>query len=183
MKIDGSTAWRSITQPISDLSLSNALVGLRHGDPAHRCLRGMPAWRSGHLSTLRHGNPIHKCFSGIPAWRRGLLAGLRHGDPAYRHFRGIPAWRSVLLTGLRHGTIAQKYLRGMLAWQSGRLSALRHGDPAHRCLGGMPQSRVCAHALRPRGGELAECLFFRFFVIPEDGDISRTCVITNDTKT
>ena len=28
MKIGGSTAWRSITQPISDQSLSDALVGL-----------------------------------------------------------------------------------------------------------------------------------------------------------
>ena len=46
-----------------------------------------------------------------------------------------------------------------------------------------PSHGYVAHALCLRGGELAECLFFRFFVVPEDGDISRTCVITNDTKT
>ena len=35
MKIGGSTAWRSITQPISNRSLSDALVDLRHIDLAH----------------------------------------------------------------------------------------------------------------------------------------------------
>ena len=35
MKFGGSTAWRSITQPISNRSLSDALVDLRHIDLAH----------------------------------------------------------------------------------------------------------------------------------------------------
>ena len=54
MKIDGSTAWRSITQPISDRSLSDALAGLRHVELAHEYLSAIPAERDGHQS---HGIP------------------------------------------------------------------------------------------------------------------------------
>ena len=69
------------------------LTGLRHGDLAHRYLRGILAWRRRLLDDLRHGDLAHKCSRGIPAWRRGLLTGLRHGDLAHRYSRGIPAWR------------------------------------------------------------------------------------------
>ena len=54
MKIDGSTAWRSITQSISDRSLSDALAGLRHVELANECLIAIPAERDGHQS---HGLP------------------------------------------------------------------------------------------------------------------------------
>ena len=85
----------------------------------------------------RHGDPFHRCLSGIPAWRSVLLIGLRHGDPTYRCLSGIPAWRSVLLTGPRHGDPFHRYLGGIPAWRRGLLSALWHGDPAHRCLSGI----------------------------------------------
>ena len=39
MKIGGSTAWRIITQPISDRSLSDALIALRHGNPCPQVLQ------------------------------------------------------------------------------------------------------------------------------------------------
>ena len=44
-------------------------TGPRHGHPAHRYLRGIPAWQSRHLSSLRHGHPVHRYSSGIPACR------------------------------------------------------------------------------------------------------------------
>ena len=69
MKIGGSTAWRSITQPISDRSLFGVITGLRHVDLAHRYLRAISTWQSSHLSALRHGDPAHRYFRGIPAWR------------------------------------------------------------------------------------------------------------------
>ena len=43
--------------------------------------------------TLRHGDPTHRYLRGILAWRRGLLDGLRHGDLAHRYLRAILAWR------------------------------------------------------------------------------------------
>ena len=105
MKIDGSTAWRIITQPISKRFLSGVITGLRHRDPAHRFFRAISAWRSSHLSALRHGDPAHRYFRGIPAWRTipqplskrflsGVITGLRHGDPvqkAQRQPRAISA--------------------------------------------------------------------------------------------
>ena len=71
MKIDGITAWRSITQPISDRSLPDASAVFRHGDPPHRYSSAIPAWRRGLLTGLRYGHHAHKCFRDIPAWRRG----------------------------------------------------------------------------------------------------------------
>ena len=62
-----------------------------HGDPTHRCLSGILAWRRGLLSALWHGDPTHRCLSGILAWQRGLLDGLRQGDPFHRCLSGILA--------------------------------------------------------------------------------------------
>ena len=89
---------------------------------------------------LRHGDPFHRCLSGILAWRSVLLTGFRHGDPAHRHFRGIPVWRMAsrpvhdrqltdALTGLRHGDPFHRYLSGITAWRRWLLSALWHDDP------------------------------------------------------
>ena len=108
----------SSKQPQTGLALLNRSrssipVGPRHGDPFHRYLRAIPAWRRGLLSALWHGNPAHRCLSSILAWQSVLLTGPRHGDPFHRYLGGIPAWR-----------------RGLL-------SALWHGDPAHRCLSGI----------------------------------------------
>ena len=50
--------------------------------------------------TLRHGDPTHRYLRGILAWRRRLLDGLRHGDHAHKYLRGILAWRRGLLSGL-----------------------------------------------------------------------------------
>ena len=69
------------------------LTGLWHSDPAHRYLRGIPAWRTA-------SRPVHDRHL------TDALAGLRHGDPAHRHLRTIFAWRRGLLTGLRDGTPA-----------------------------------------------------------------------------
>ena len=73
MKIDGSTAWRSITQSISDRSLSDALAGLRHVELANECLIAIPAERDGHQS------------NGIPAPARDIAEQAHH---AYRYLRG-----------------------------------------------------------------------------------------------
>ena len=63
----------------------------REAGGAHRIQ--VIAWRRGLLDGLRHGDPAHRYLRGILAWQRGLLAGLRHGDPAPEVSRGIPAWR------------------------------------------------------------------------------------------
>ena len=110
---------------------------------------------------LRHGDPFHRCLSGIPAWRSILLTGFRHGDPAHRHFRGIPVWRMAsrpvhdrqltdALTGLRHGDPPHRYLRGITAWQSVLLTGFRHGDPAHRYFRGIPVWRSIFQATSNR---------------------------------
>ncbi len=104
MKIDGITAWRSITQPISDRSLPDASAVFRHGDPPHRYSSAIPVWRDGHPPVLRHGHHAHRHLSPIPAWQsitkpisiRSLpdaLAGLRHVAQPHRYSRGIHAWR------------------------------------------------------------------------------------------
>ena len=93
------------------------------------------------MTGLRHGDPAYRCLSGIPAWQSALLTGLRHGDPAYRYLRAIPAWRSVLLTGLRHGAHFHNHLRAIPAWRRSHLSGLRHGNPAYKQLSGIPAWR------------------------------------------
>ena len=81
-----------------------SLAGLRHGDPPHRYLRGIPVWRMASrpvhdrqltdaLTGLRHGDPAHRHLSGILAWRGGLLSALWHGDPQLKHFWGRVACR------------------------------------------------------------------------------------------
>ncbi|MDD6829108.1 MAG: hypothetical protein PUD74_04915 [Bacteroidales bacterium] len=130
MKIGGSTAWRIITQPISDRSLFGVITGLRHVDLAHRFFRAISAWLSSHLSALRHGDPAHRYFRGISAWRTitqpiskrflsSVITGLRHVDLAHRFFRTISAWRSSHLSALRHGDPAQRYPRGIILWRDG----------------------------------------------------------------
>ena len=113
------------------------LTGLRHGSPAHKCSRAIPAWQTGTepmpnrsmngaMGPLRHGSPAHRYLRAIPAWQTGTepmpnrsmnsaLGPLRHGTPAHRYLRAISAWLSVLLTGLRHGHPAHKHLGGILA--------------------------------------------------------------------
>ena len=94
MKIGGSTAWRSITQPISDRSLTDALAGLRHVLLANECLSAIPAERDGHQS---HGLPapardIHRASEYAlhpPGTALGLLGVLLEGpsatDAGFRH--------------------------------------------------------------------------------------------------
>ena len=107
-------------------------TGLRHGDLAHRCSRGIPAWRRGLLDDLRHGELAHKYFRGILAWRRRLLDDLRHGDLVHRYIRGILAWRRGLLTGLRHGDLAHRYSRGIQAWRDRHQSHVAPTRDIHR---------------------------------------------------
>ena len=136
-------AWRTIPQPISKRFLSGVITGLRHGDPAYRCLSGIPTWQTVLLTGLWHGDLAYRCFRAISAWRSSHLSALRHGDPAQRCLRGIPAWLTIpqpiskrflsgVITGLRHGTPAYRHLSGIPAWRSVLLTGLRHGDPAHR---------------------------------------------------
>ena len=44
-------------------------TGPRHDHPAHKYLRGIPAWQNRHLSSLRHGHSAHKYLSAIPTCR------------------------------------------------------------------------------------------------------------------
>ena len=149
---------RSIFQATSNRSRSSIPVGPRHGDPAHRYFRGIPAWRRGLLSALWHGDPAHRCFRGILAWQSVLLTGPRHGDPFHRYLGGIPVWRMAsrpvhdrqltdALTGLRHGDPAYRHLRAIPAWRRGLLSALWHGDSAHRYFSGIPAGRTASRPI------------------------------------
>ena len=78
MKIGGSTAWRIITQPISDRSLSDALIALWHGNPCpqvpQRHPRAIPAPSQCHPSAIPAPSPHHP--RTIPAWQIGLLPNL-----------------------------------------------------------------------------------------------------------
>ena len=178
-----------------------------HGNPAYKYLRAIRVAKGVLLTVLRQRRPfpqmprrhpaVAKRSSDRPSARQALptdasgyalrgeavIFGLRHSDLYPQVLSAILAWRSVLLTVLRHGTPAYRCLGGMSAWQRGHLSALRHGGPSHRCHQRHAPVTVCRSRVTLAWRRMAECLFFRFFVIPEDGDISRTCVITNDTKT
>ena len=68
--------WRSIFQATSNRFLSSIPVGPRHGDPFHRCLSGILAWRRWLVDGHRHDDLAHKPLRGILAWRRGYLSGL-----------------------------------------------------------------------------------------------------------
>ena len=105
---------------------------LRHGDPFHRCLSGILAWRSILLTGFRHGDPAHRYFRDIPACRRGLLSTLWHGNPFHRCLSGILARRSVLLTGLRHGDPFHRYLSGITAWRDRHQSHVPPARDNHR---------------------------------------------------
>ena len=120
----------SSKQPQTGLALLNRShssipVGPRHGDPAHRYFRDIPAWRRGLLSALWHGNPAHRCLSSILAWQSVLLTGPRHGDPFHRYLGGILAWRRGLLSTLWHGDPQPKQF-----W--GRVVCRRKGN-RYRC--------------------------------------------------
>ena len=130
-------AWQSVLQ-----------TGLRQGDPFHRCLRDIPAWRRGHLSALWHGDPQLKHFWGRVTCRR---EGNRYRCRAYgrvhdRVWHGTPRLQVALrqglvtkghLSALWHGDPTHRCLSGILAWQRGLLDGLRQGDPFHRCLSGI----------------------------------------------
>ena len=137
MKIGGSTAWRIITQPISDRSLFGVITGLRHVDLAHRFFRAISAWRSSHLSALRHGDPVYRHLRAISTWQSSHLLSLRHGDPAHRYFRGIPAWRTI------PQPISKRFLSGVI-------TGLRHGDLAYRYSSAIPTCRTITQALSNR---------------------------------
>ena len=101
----------SSKQPQTGLALLNRSrssipVGPRHGDPFHRYLRAIPAWRIGLLSALWHGDPQPKQFWGRVVCRRKgnryrcrdygrVHDRVRHGDPTRMHFRAIPAGRTA----------------------------------------------------------------------------------------
>ena len=73
MKIGGSTAWRSITQPISDRSFSDALAGLRHVELANSA--SVPSRRS-------------ETVISPMAFRLRLVIFTEQTHHAYRHLRG-----------------------------------------------------------------------------------------------
>ena len=102
MKIDGSTAWRSITQPISDRSLSDALAGLRHVELANECLIAIPAERDGHQS------------NGIPAPARDIH---RAGSPCLQALQ-----RQIALRGEAFLTSPSMRICPTTTWNDFRLA-------------------------------------------------------------
>ena len=126
--------WRSIKQPISDRSLSGALIALRHGNPCpqvpQRHPRAIPAPSPRHPSAIpvpsQRGETITQPIS--KRFLSGVITGLRHGHPAQRYLRAILAWQSVLLSGIRHDKLVHRYLRGIILWrsQTGHLPMLVH---------------------------------------------------------
>ena len=92
------------------------LTGLWHDDLAHRCLRGIPAWRRRLLTGLWHGDPTHRCSRGIPAWRRGSSgrssARCRRDRTQVRDMRqgaaSVKGCRRVSMEGRRQGLQASK---------------------------------------------------------------------------
>ena len=114
-----------------------APVGLRHGDPAQRCLRGIPAWQtipqpiskrflSGVITALRHGDPCPQVPQRHPP---AILLAL---SPRYPRIIPAPSPRGEtitqpiskrflfgVITGLRHVDLAQRCLRGISVWRDG----------------------------------------------------------------
>ena len=68
----GRVTWQDCLEPVSNRSLADASAGLRHDIPCERPLGGIPAWRSGHLSTLWHGDPQQSHFWGRVTWQACL---------------------------------------------------------------------------------------------------------------
>ena len=150
----------SSKQPQTGLALLNRSrssipVGPRHGDPFHRYLRAIPAWRIGLLSALWHGNPAHRCLSSILAWQSVLLTGPRHGDPFHRYLGGILAWRRGLLSTLWHGDPQPKQFWGRVVCRRkgnryrcrdyGRVhDRVRHGDPTRMHFRAIPAGRTAS---------------------------------------
>ena len=150
----------SSKQPQTGLALLNRShssipVGPRHGDPAHRYFRDIPAWRRGLLSALWHGNPAHRCLSSILAWQSVLLTGPRHGDPFHRYLGGILAWRRGLLSTLWHGDPQPKQFWGRVVCRRkgnryrcrdyGRVhDRVRHGDPTRMHFRAIPAGRTAS---------------------------------------
>ena len=61
-----------------------SLAGLRHGDPPHRYLRGIPAWRDRHQSHVPPARDIHRACEyalHLPVIALGLLGVLLEGTP------------------------------------------------------------------------------------------------------
>ena len=126
----------SSKQPQTGLALLNRSrssipVGPRHGDPFHRYLRAIPAWRRGLLSALWHGNPAYRHLSGITAWRRGLLSTLWHGDPQPKQF-----WGRVVCRRKGNRYRCRDY---------GRVhDRVRHGDPTRMHFRAIPAGRTAS---------------------------------------
>ena len=83
-------------------SMADLRLTLRHGDPTHRYLRGIPAWRRGLLDGLRHGDLAHKCSRGIQAWRdrhQSHVAPARDIHRANDYALHLPGRASADLTG------------------------------------------------------------------------------------
>ena len=55
--LGGSPAWRTIPQPISKRFLSGVITGLRHGDPAQKNTRVIPAPSQCHPSGIPAPSP------------------------------------------------------------------------------------------------------------------------------
>ena len=153
MKIGGSTAWRIITQPISDRSLSDALIALWHGNPCpqvpQRHPRAIPVPSQCHPSAIPASSPHHPRLANRSSTESWPIRGLFHGHRGAHWVlqsvfgtatlpRGVsePALRgeTVIHRPLRRGDLAHRHFRGIPAWQRGYLSGLRHGHPAQRYL-------------------------------------------------
>ena len=159
MKIDGSTAWRSITQSISDRSLSDALAGLRHVELANECLIAIPAERDGHQS------------NGIPAPARDIH---RAGSPCLQAlqrqitlrseaFLTSPSMRICPTTTWNGFRLARCFARGAI-WQPIPASATQNRPmtglhPSSDCSSDRFKALSCPLLIR------GKCIFFIFGTI------------------
>ena len=77
-----------IPSPVTYLPFGAATCDRSTSEASRRGERGL-------LTGLRHGDLAHRYLRGILAWQRGLLDGLWHGGLAHRYLRGIVGWRSI----------------------------------------------------------------------------------------
>ena len=89
--------WRTASRPLQARQRTDALTGLRHCDPAHRCLSGIPAWRSDPKPGPNRAVTADKRCRGLGPRRDRQPRVLRHGHHAHRHLRG---WFCAMNTDL-----------------------------------------------------------------------------------
>ena len=129
MKIGGSTAWRSITQPISDRSLSDALVGLpAPARDSHRASSSCPQASQRQIVLRGEGNwaSPSKRICPTPTWNGFRLA---------RCFarRAIPTCPDLIRLNFEEATDAGERQESNAKWERIEKDS---GKEAKRIVGG-----------------------------------------------